>query len=170
VQGGSFQAERANGIPPAESHENSEYVKRITIPLNETYAFTPRKKLRVVTIGAGYSGMILAQKLQHKYAEEVEQIVEHVIYEARDSVGVTWAVNTYSGVMCDVPSAIYVCLLLLFFFFSLLLLPLLLLRIWTSNPFPSAYLDLRHSRSTRTRSGVISIRAAMRYWSISSGL
>ena len=99
-----------NGIPPAASHENREYVRRITIPMKETPAWRPSKKLRVVTIGAGYSGMMLAQKLQHKYADQMDQIVEHVIYEARDSVGGTWGVNTYPGVMCDVPSAIYVCL------------------------------------------------------------
>jgi hypothetical protein len=60
-----------------------EYAKRIAIPLNKTYAFMPHKELCVVAIRARYSGMILAQKLQHKYAEEMDQIVEHVIYEAR---------------------------------------------------------------------------------------
>jgi hypothetical protein len=91
VEGGSVQAKRANGIPPAESYEISGYVKRITIPLNKTYAFTLRKRLRVVAIGAGYSGVILAQKL-------MDQIVEHIIYKARDSVGGTWAANTYPGI------------------------------------------------------------------------
>lgn len=107
-ESGNLQMAGANGILPTNAHEDNEYVKRITIPLNEANAFTPRKKLRVVTIGVGYSGMTLAQKLQHKNAEEMDQIVEHVIYEARDSVGGTWGVNTYPGVMCDVLSAIYV--------------------------------------------------------------
>jgi hypothetical protein len=102
IGGGSFQAKRANGILPPEPHENREYVQRITIPLKKIYAFTPCKKLRVVAIGAGYSGMILAQKLQHKYAEEMDQIVEHVIYEAKDSVGGTRAVNTYPSVRSEV--------------------------------------------------------------------
>ena len=97
----------SNGIPPAELHSNPDYIKKITIPLNDTIAFKPRKKLRVVTIGAGYSGMTLAQKLQHKYAEEMDKIVDHVIYEGRDDSGGTWDANTYPGVMCDVPSAIY---------------------------------------------------------------
>lgn len=97
-----------DGIPPAEARENSEHVKRITVTLNEANAFTPRKKLRVVTIGAGYSGMTLAPKVQPKYAEEMDQIIEHVIYGARDRVGRTWGVSTYPGVMCDVPSTIYV--------------------------------------------------------------
>jgi hypothetical protein len=95
-------------IPPAELHENPEHIKKITIPLNDTPAWKPRRKLRVVTIGAGYSGMILAQKLQHKYPKEMNEILDHVIYEAMDDVGGTWSVNTYPGVMCDVPSTIYV--------------------------------------------------------------
>jgi hypothetical protein len=139
-QSGSFQIE---GIPPAQARQNSEYVKHITIPLNEANAFTPRKKLRVVTIGAGYSGMTLAQKLQHKYAEEMDQMVEHVIYEARDTVGGTWDANTYPGVMCDVPSAIYVCLCQM-------------VRTRT-------LIRLRHFHSIRTRNGATSIRAATKY-------
>ena len=107
-ESGSRQVNGVNEIPPAELHDNPEYIKSITIPLNETTAFTPRKKLRIVTIGAGYSGMTLAQKLQHKYGQQMDKIVEHVIYEASDSLGGTWAANTYPGVMCDVPSAIYV--------------------------------------------------------------
>jgi hypothetical protein len=61
-----------------------EYAKRIAIPLNKTCAFIPGKKLRTVATGARYSRMILAQKLQPKYLEEMDEIVEHVIYEARD--------------------------------------------------------------------------------------
>jgi hypothetical protein len=95
-------------IPPAELHENPDYIKKITIPLNDTTAWKPRRKLRVVTIGAGYSGMIFAQKLQHKYPKEMDEVLEHVIYEASDDVGGTWSANTYPGVMCDVPSTIYV--------------------------------------------------------------
>ncbi|KAK3055301.1 hypothetical protein LTR09_003854 [Extremus antarcticus] len=52
------------------------------IPLNNQYAYTPRK-LRVVTIGAGFSGLLIAHKFQHRYPEMQE------------------------GVQCDVPSHIY---------------------------------------------------------------
>jgi hypothetical protein len=104
----SVQANGTDDIPPAELHDNSEYIKNITIPLNDTTAWKPGRKLRVVTIGAGYSGMIFAQKLQHKYPQEMGEILEHVIYEARHDVGGTWDANTYPGIMCDVPSAIYV--------------------------------------------------------------
>ena len=69
-------------------------------------AYTPRK-LRVVTIGAGFSGLLIAHKFQHQFPE-LQDIVDHTIYEARRDVGGTWLVNTYPGVQCDVPSHIYV--------------------------------------------------------------
>lgn len=79
-----------------------------SIPMNDVPAYTPRKKLRVVTVGAGFSGLYLAHKIQHKYPELQESIIDHTIYEARSDVGGTWLVNTYPGVVCDVPSHIYV--------------------------------------------------------------
>lgn len=78
-----------------------------SIPLKDESAYTPTKKLRVVTIGAGYSGLTLAHKLQHQHPE-MQDLVDHTIYEARHGIGGTWLVNTYPGVVCDVPSHIYV--------------------------------------------------------------
>lgn len=83
-----------NGLP--------EYV----IPMIDQLAFTPRK-LRVITVGAGFSGLMMAHKFQHRFPE-MEGIIEHKIFEARSDVGGTWLVNTYPGVQCDVPSHIYV--------------------------------------------------------------
>lgn len=76
------------------------------IPLNTDFAYTPRK-IRVVTIGAGFSGLLIAHKFQHRFPE-LQDIVEHKLFEARKDVGGTWLVNTYPGVQCDVPSHIYV--------------------------------------------------------------
>lgn len=70
-------------------------------------AWTPLKKLKVVTVGAGFSGLIFAHKLQHQYPD-VGAMVDHTIYEARHDVGGTWLVNTYPGIQCDVPAHIYV--------------------------------------------------------------
>ena len=105
---GAPQSVNGSDVPPAEAYNDVEYMRNITVPLNNVPAFTPKRKLRVVTIGAGYAGMTLAQKIQHKYEKQMDQYVEHVIYEAKDCVGGTWVANTYPGVMCDVPSAIYV--------------------------------------------------------------
>ena len=76
-----------------------------SVPLFKQYAYTPRK-LRVITIGAGFSGLIMAHKFQHRFPE-LQEYVQHTIFEARKDIGGTWLVNTYPGVQCDVPAHIY---------------------------------------------------------------
>jgi hypothetical protein len=78
----------------------------IDVPLLSHHAYKKRK-LRVATIGAGFSGLILAHKIQHEHPE-VQEYIEHVIFEANDDIGGTWRVNTYPGVQCDVPAHLYV--------------------------------------------------------------
>lgn len=103
-----------NGIPapiPKDIAVEKEIPRtdrsRYTIPMEEKLAFTARK-LRVITIGAGFSGLLMAHKFQHRFAE-MDKIVEHTIFEKRGDFGGTWLVNRYPGVQCDVPSHIYVC-------------------------------------------------------------
>ena len=48
----------------------------------------------------------MAHKIQHRFPE-LQEYVDHTIYEARSDVGGTWLINTYPGVQCDVPSHIY---------------------------------------------------------------
>ena len=56
---------------------------------------------RVVIIGAGFSGMCAAIKLQEAGIDDFR------ILEKADEVGGTWRENTYPGAECDVPSALY---------------------------------------------------------------
>lgn len=58
------------------------------------FAFTPRK-LRVVCIGAGFSGLIMAYKLKH---ERPLDYIDFTIYEKNSEVGGTWYENVYPGV------------------------------------------------------------------------
>ncbi|KAE8334229.1 hypothetical protein BDV24DRAFT_173606 [Aspergillus arachidicola] len=58
------------------------------------FAFTPRK-LRVVCIGAGISGLTVAYKLKH---EKPLDFVDLIIYEKNPEVGGTWFENVYPGV------------------------------------------------------------------------
>ena len=58
---------------------------KYAIPLNLQLAFTPRK-IRVITIGAGYSSLIIAHKSQHRFPE-MQDMVDHKIFEARSDVG-----------------------------------------------------------------------------------
>jgi hypothetical protein len=44
--------------------------------LHESPVWTPRRKLRVVTIGAGFSGLTFAHKLQHQHPE-IQDLVDH---------------------------------------------------------------------------------------------
>jgi cation diffusion facilitator CzcD-associated flavoprotein CzcO len=73
--------------------------------LSSAYAYTARK-IKVITIGAGFSGLLMAHKLQHRFPE-MRDIVEHTIFEALHDVGGTWLMNNYPGVQCDVPAHIY---------------------------------------------------------------
>jgi hypothetical protein len=75
--------------------------------LRDAPAWTPLRKLKVVTVGAGFSGLIFAHKLQHQHPE-FQAIVDHQILEAGADIGGTWLVNRYPGVQCDVPAHIYV--------------------------------------------------------------
>jgi NADH dehydrogenase FAD-containing subunit len=89
------EANGTNSIPPASAHSRSQYIERISIPLKDIPAFTPTRRLRCAIIGAGFSGMTMAHKLQYKYAEELGNLLDFVIYEARSTVGGTWDANTY---------------------------------------------------------------------------
>ncbi|KAH6259915.1 hypothetical protein HBI42_095670 [Parastagonospora nodorum] len=60
------------------------------------------RKLRVLTIGAGLSGIQMAYHIQ-KNCENVE----HVIYEKNTDIGGTWLENRYPGCACDIPSHAY---------------------------------------------------------------
>lgn len=75
------------------------------VPLKTEHAYTARK-IRVITIGAGFSGLLIAHKIQHRFPE-LDGYVSHTIFEARGDVGGTWLVNTYPGVQCDVPAHAY---------------------------------------------------------------
>ena len=59
-----------------------------SIPLNHDYAYTPRK-LRVITIGAGFSGLLIAHKFEHRFPA-LRDLVDHTVLEARSDVGGTW--------------------------------------------------------------------------------
>jgi cation diffusion facilitator CzcD-associated flavoprotein CzcO len=58
------------------------------------------RQVRVLVVGSGFSGLGAAIRL--KEAGE-----DFVILDKTDDIGGTWAVNTYPGCMCDVPSHLY---------------------------------------------------------------
>lgn len=124
------------------------------IPRGDQLAFTPRK-IRVITVGAGFSGLLMAHKFQHRFPD-MDAIVDHTIFEKRSEVGGTWIANTYPGVQCDVPSHIYV---------SVLERQGFLLRSGTglrNNKQTDVQRDCRRFPSIPTQNGLGSIRAEPR--------
>lgn len=65
------------------------------VPVKEEPAFTPRK-LKIICVGAGFSGLTLAHKIRHEL--QLEDVVDYVIYEKNSEVGGTWTENRYPGV------------------------------------------------------------------------
>jgi cation diffusion facilitator CzcD-associated flavoprotein CzcO len=74
------------------------------IPLNKQPLLEPRR-IKVVCVGAGYSGLILAYKVKHQM--KLDSFIDLKIYEKNDDVGGTWLENRYPGVACDVPAHVY---------------------------------------------------------------
>ncbi|KAK7553501.1 hypothetical protein IWX46DRAFT_519422 [Phyllosticta citricarpa] len=60
------------------------------------------RKLKVIVIGAGYSGVYLGIRLPEKLKN-----VELVIYEKNAGIGGVWWENRYPGCACDIPSHSY---------------------------------------------------------------
>ncbi|RKL12923.1 putative sterigmatocystin biosynthesis monooxygenase stcW [Fusarium oxysporum] len=81
----------------------SKILQKPTYEVSEIPALTPRK-LRVVCIGAGFSGIYMAIRLG---AQSALENLEFQCYEKNPSVGGTWFENRYPGCACDVPSHVY---------------------------------------------------------------
>ncbi|KAH7067984.1 hypothetical protein BKA63DRAFT_423015 [Paraphoma chrysanthemicola] len=60
------------------------------------------RKLKVITIGAGFAGIMLAYNIEKSCSN-----VEHIIYEKNPTVGGTWYQNRYPNAACDSPTCAY---------------------------------------------------------------
>lgn len=67
-----------------------------------TWNDASNRKIRVITVGAGVSGILMAYRLQADCAN-----VEHTVYEKSHDIGGTWLDSRYPGCACDVPSHAY---------------------------------------------------------------
>jgi|SRR5690242_133901 len=94
-----------NGMQTKGIFKGHDSTTQDPFKLAKEFACTPRK-IKVFTIGAGFSGLLMAHKFQHRFPE-MDEIVDHTIFEAHHEVGGTWLVNDYPGVQCDVPAHIY---------------------------------------------------------------
>lgn len=72
-----------------------------TYNISEQPAATPRK-IRVIVIGAGASGLNFAREIYTKIPT-----AELALYDKNPEIGGTWYENRYPGVACDIPSINY---------------------------------------------------------------
>ncbi|KKK22268.1 sterigmatocystin biosynthesis monooxygenase stcW [Aspergillus ochraceoroseus] len=73
-----------------------------SIPQKTTWMDPENRRLRIITIGAGFSGILMAYQMQKEC-----QNMEHVVYEKDHDIGGTWLKNRYPNAGCDVPSHAY---------------------------------------------------------------
>jgi len=91
---GQFQ--RDPPTPPSPAPEDDGGYRVREEPLGT------RKRLRIVSIGAGASGINMIRTMRLRLKD-----YDHVVYDKNDSVGGTWHENRYPGCRCDVPSHNY---------------------------------------------------------------
>lgn len=90
-------------IPPSDAaHDNSWYNQDFDGYRISEHPLFARRRLRVVCVGAGATGLQLAYK-----AERALEQVDLQIYEKNADVGGTWLENRYPGCACDIPSHAY---------------------------------------------------------------
>lgn len=90
-------------IPPSDAaHDNSWYNQDFDGYRISEHPLFARRRLRVVCVGAGATGLQLAYK-----AERVLEEVDLQIYKKNADVGGTWLENRYPGCACDIPSHAY---------------------------------------------------------------
>ncbi|KAF5316160.1 hypothetical protein D9619_006293 [Psilocybe cf. subviscida] len=86
----------ANGGTPATALVSDDNNSRSQNPIHHA------RHLKVICIGAGASGLLLAYKLQRSFEN-----FELVIYERNEAVSGTWYENKYPGCACDIPAHVY---------------------------------------------------------------
>jgi hypothetical protein len=82
---------------PAEGEATDEY--KSTDDLAYTLSRLPlgsKRPLKIVCVGAGFSGLALAKEVETKRLENVSLVV----FEKNASVGGTWYENRYPGCAC----------------------------------------------------------------------
>ncbi|KKY28791.1 putative flavin-containing monooxygenase-like protein [Diplodia seriata] len=93
----------------ANKPTTSAHAEPSSTSLPNSAAFTLRqapvenfRPLRVIVVGAGYSGVYLGIRLPERLRN-----VQLRIYEKNDGIGGTWWENRYPGCACDIPSHSY---------------------------------------------------------------
>ncbi|EXJ68397.1 uncharacterized protein A1O5_08189 [Cladophialophora psammophila CBS 110553] len=101
-----------NGFPDQVENRQNGHIEHVTPLTNQTESFYivrevsmgTRKPIRVVCLGAGYSGIMMGIV----YAQRMTEMnVDFCIYEKNADMGGTWLENRYPGCQCDIPAHNY---------------------------------------------------------------
>jgi hypothetical protein len=65
------------------------------IPLAEHVLWKPERKVKMISIGCGFSGLTMANKIMRTF--KMDDRIEHTLYEKNRDVGGTWFENKYPG-------------------------------------------------------------------------
>ncbi|KAK4506876.1 hypothetical protein PRZ48_000609 [Zasmidium cellare] len=85
------------------THVNGEHGTNTKAPwVLQDAPIENQRPIKVIVIGAGYSGIYLGIRIPERIRN-----CELVIYEKNDGIGGTWYENRYPGAACDIPSHSY---------------------------------------------------------------
>ncbi|KAF8079146.1 FAD/NAD-binding domain-containing protein [Lyophyllum atratum] len=84
-----------NGVNNLDGHGTNAY----ELP---TFSIDEARPMRVVAIGAGYSGITAGIRFRQRVKN-----VDITVYESNAGVGGAWFANRYPGLACDIPSHAY---------------------------------------------------------------
>jgi len=88
-------------VSNGESTANGHTVPKESTPTDAIFKDQPIENfrpMRVIVIGAGFSGIYLGIRIPQRLRN-----VELAIYEKNEGVGGTWFENHYPGAACDIP-------------------------------------------------------------------
>ncbi|KAJ3871890.1 FAD/NAD-binding domain-containing protein [Lentinula edodes] len=88
-----------NGTSSLNGHTTYSPENKYKLP---SFCIDEARPMKVVIIGAGYSGIVAGIR----FLQRVKNL-ELTIYEANAGIGGTWFVNRYPGLACDIPSHCY---------------------------------------------------------------
>lgn len=92
-------------MPHSDSTASNSPLQTNPVSVKEKPALS-RRKLKIICVGAGYSGLTLAYKIEHEC--NWKDVIDLQIYEKNENVGGTWFENTYPGVACDIPASKFI--------------------------------------------------------------
>ncbi|EMC95153.1 hypothetical protein BAUCODRAFT_527822 [Baudoinia panamericana UAMH 10762] len=96
------QEPKSNGVPHTNGVAHTNGVKAEPEWLLHDVPVENQRPIRVIVIGAGYSGVYCGIRIPERIRN-----CDLTIYEKNDGIGGTWYENRYPGAACDVPSHSY---------------------------------------------------------------